>query len=136
MPFDMEPTHRQFNPLYSMRQSLRFFEEATATLQRKAEKAATDVWMNDSNLYPNYYRHTFHYQTDGWFSEKSAKVYDTSTETLFVGRQDAMQRHTLVPFGRFMQGVILLANANPLHHSPPGEKRRACAPIHTCGQAP
>jgi len=102
-PFDMEPAHRQFNPLYSMQQSLRFFEEATATLTRKAVKAPTDVWMNDSNLYPDYYRHTFHYQTDGWFSEKSAKVYDTSTETLFVGRQDAMQRHTMVPFGRFMK---------------------------------
>merc|ERR1719265_587340 len=39
----------------------------------------------------------FHYQTDGWMSPSSAKVYETSTETLFLGRQDAMQRLSLVP---------------------------------------
>ena len=38
-----------------------------------------------------------HAQTDGWLSEQSAKVYEVSTETLFLGRQDAMQRQTLVP---------------------------------------
>ncbi len=45
---------------------------------------------------------TFHYQTDGWFSQRSAQVYETSTETLFVGRQDAMQRQALVPLSGFM----------------------------------
>merc|ERR1719265_2084584 len=39
----------------------------------------------------------FHYQTDGWMSPSSAKVYETSTETLFLGRQDAMQRLSLLP---------------------------------------
>ena len=43
-------------------------------------------------------------QTDGWLSERSAKVYEISTETLFVGRQDAMQRQTLVPLSHFMRG--------------------------------
>jgi ubiquinone/menaquinone biosynthesis C-methylase UbiE len=31
-------------------------------------------------------------------------VYESSTETLFVGRQDAMQRCTLVPLRDFMAG--------------------------------
>lgn len=43
-------------------------------------------------------------QTDGWLSERSAKVYEVSTETLFLGRQDAMQRQTLVPLHAFMAG--------------------------------
>ncbi len=43
-------------------------------------------------------------QTDGWLSEQSAKVYEVSTETLFLGRQDAMQRQTLVPLHKFMMG--------------------------------
>lgn len=34
----------------------------------------------------------------------AAKIYETSTETLFVGRQDAMQRGTLVPLRDFMAG--------------------------------
>ena len=42
-------------------------------------------------------------QTDGWFSEKSASIYEASTETLFLGRQDAMQRGSLVPLHKFMQ---------------------------------
>lgn len=37
-------------------------------------------------------------------SPPAAKVYETSTETLFVGRQDAMQRSTLVPLADFMHG--------------------------------
>ena len=48
-------------------------------------------------------QNTFHYQTDGWMSTRSASVYETSTETLFVGRQDAMQRSTLVPMSEFMK---------------------------------
>ena len=43
-------------------------------------------------------------QTDGWLSEQSAKVYEVSTETLFLGRQDAMQRQTLVPLAKWMSG--------------------------------
>ena len=43
-------------------------------------------------------------QTDGWLSEKSASIYEASTETLFLGRQDAMQRQSLVPLHKFMQG--------------------------------
>ena len=49
------------------------------------------------------YMNTFHYQTDGWFSQHSANIYETSTETLFVGRQDAMQRQALVPLSGFMR---------------------------------
>ena len=41
-------------------------------------------------------------QTDGWLSDASAKVYEVSTETLFIARQDAMQRQTLVPLREFM----------------------------------
>ena len=52
---------------------------------------------------PADYMNTFHYQTDGWFSQHSANIYETSTETLFVGRQDAMQRQALVPLSGFMR---------------------------------
>lgn len=44
-------------------------------------------------------------QTDGWLSERSAKVYELSTETLFLGRQDAMQRQTLVPLGQHLRSL-------------------------------
>ena len=44
-------------------------------------------------------------ETDGWFSAQSAEIYESSTETLFLGRQDAMQRSTLVPLARHLQGA-------------------------------
>ena len=44
----------------------------------------------------------FHYQSDGWMSDRSAEVYEHSTETLFFGRQDAMQRSSLVPISKFI----------------------------------
>ena len=68
---------------------------------------STDVWLQsrrleDGGIYPDYYLNTFHFQTDGWLSSESAAVYETSTETLFIGRQDAMQRHAIVPISKFL----------------------------------
>jgi len=53
-------------------------------------------------MYPDYYLKTYHWQTDGWLSSASAKVYEVSTETLFLGRQDAMQRTALVPLAHWV----------------------------------
>ena len=61
-----------------------------ARSSRSARKQADALWMT-SKLYPDYYMNSFHYQTDGWLSPTSASVYEASTETLFLGRQDAMQ---------------------------------------------
>ena len=115
-PYDMDPRHRQFNPAFVADKSLRFASEARSTLRKHAaatkqrpsrerreetddsDAAApeTRVWLS-SPLYPDYYLNTFHWQTDGWLSKASAEVYEVSTETLFVGRQDAMQRTALAP---------------------------------------
>eukprot|EP00929_Paragymnodinium_shiwhaense_P101891 TRINITY_DN65089_c0_g1_i1.p1 TRINITY_DN65089_c0_g1~~TRINITY_DN65089_c0_g1_i1.p1 ORF type:complete len:541 (-),score=147.75 TRINITY_DN65089_c0_g1_i1:67-1689(-) len=103
-PFDMSPTHRQWSPGYILGKSLRFFSEAADTLIRKAQKADTRVWIEPkSKVYPDYYLHTFHYQTDGWLSSRSAQVYEASTETLFIGRQDAMQRSTIPHIAQYLR---------------------------------
>lgn len=47
--------------------------------------------------YPSYYRRTFHWQTDGWLSESSARKYDTGVELIFLGAGDSMRRMTLPP---------------------------------------
>lgn len=102
-PYDMSPRHRQWSPTFVAGRSLGFLQEAVATLRRSRERADTTAKGTDAeDIYPDYYRHTFHYQTNGWLSSESADVYETSTETLFVGRQDAMQRTTLVHIARFL----------------------------------
>jgi ubiquinone/menaquinone biosynthesis C-methylase UbiE len=104
MPWDMTtPGHRQYNPLFVLRKAVAFVREAADTLGRRDRQADTSVWL-DSRLYPDYYRNTFHYQTDGWMSKESADIYESSTETLFLGKQDAMQRQTLVPLHHHMRG--------------------------------
>lgn len=109
-PWDMKSfaTHRQSSPINMMTQTGRFVEEAVATLARRNRKNEEDkkVWISEltsTKLYPEYYLNAFHYQTDGWFSTKSANVYETSTETLFLGRQDAMQRSTLPAITDFVK---------------------------------
>lgn len=104
LPYDMTSTsHRQFNPLYVIRKANAFFTEASDTLKRREQGKAEEVWLKSFNL-PAYFQNTFHYQSDGWMSSKSAAVYESSTETLFVGRQDAMQRSTLLNLSEFMKG--------------------------------
>ena len=113
-PYDMDPNHRQFNPAFVASKTAKFLSEAASTLEKNraakrsentgepADAPETKVWM-DSPLYPDYYLKTFHWQTDGWLSSRSAEVYETSTETLFLGRQDAMQRTALVPLSEWMR---------------------------------
>ena len=96
-------THRQFNPLYILRKGSAFLSEASETLRRRDRGSPDELWIKSAFL-PDYAQSTFHYQSDGWMSSRSADVYETSTETLFVGRQDAMQRTTLVPVSEFMAG--------------------------------
>ncbi|GMH67087.1 hypothetical protein TrST_g534 [Triparma strigata] len=98
VPYDMRQgvRSRQVNPFYLADQSRRYIKEARSILTRRNRRLDSDIGAkpanDDSFPYPDYYKNNFHFQSDGWFSKDSAKVYDSSTETLFLGRQDAMQR--------------------------------------------
>jgi ubiquinone/menaquinone biosynthesis C-methylase UbiE len=51
----------------------------------------------DRGRYPHYYLRTFHWQTDGWLSDRSARLYDASVEFLFGGTADVMRRMAIPP---------------------------------------
>lgn len=102
LPWDASVRHRQSNPLFIANKVRNFVGEAARTLQRRVNQQSEDVWMK-SSLYPEYYLNTWHYQSDGWLSSASADVYETSTETLFLGRQDAMQRQTMLPISKYVR---------------------------------
>lgn len=51
----------------------------------------------DRGRYPRYYLRTFHWQTDGWLSERSARLYDLGVEFLFGGTADIMRRMAIPP---------------------------------------
>jgi ubiquinone/menaquinone biosynthesis C-methylase UbiE len=88
------------SPVIGAIEGARFIRESVGVLDRRqrsdTEEVNTKNWLT-SPLFPSYYSDSFHFQTDGWMSASSAEVYDTSTETLFGGRQDLMQRTALLP---------------------------------------
>ncbi|MBA2661292.1 MAG: methyltransferase domain-containing protein [Bradymonadaceae bacterium] len=51
----------------------------------------------DLSAYPRYYRRNFHWQTDGWLSDHSARMYDMAVEVLFAGTADIMRRMAIPP---------------------------------------
>jgi len=134
-PWDMTTSnHRQSNPLFALRQTSRFVREAAGIMGRRSRgtqqdkevsffrdnpnrskrsrnRVAAVVHTKKDFSYPEYFQTAFHYQGDGWMSEDSANVYETSTETIFVGRQDAMQRATLPPLLEFSRRHFGAANS-------------------------
>lgn len=54
--------------------------------------------------YPPYYRRTFHWQTDGYLSDRSAAMYDIGVELLFKGTADVMRRQVIPPISQFVRG--------------------------------
>lgn len=57
----------------------------------------------DVREYPPYFRRNFHWQTDGYLSRRSAKLYDVGVEFLFAGTADVMRRQVIPPVTRFLQ---------------------------------
>ncbi len=59
----------------------------------------------DTRRFPGYYRRTFHWQTDGWLSKRSAALYDLEVEALFAGTGDVMRRMALPPLVEHLAGL-------------------------------
>jgi SAM-dependent methyltransferase len=85
--------------------SRRYFADLPGTVERKADRRGDEVRAADigRNL-PDYFLQNFHYQTDGYLTEESARLYDTQVEVLFSGSANAMRRQCLVPLSQFMKG--------------------------------
>lgn len=62
--------------------------------QGRHDELPSDI---DRSSYPDYYLRTFHWQSDGWFSEASAKRYDAGVEFIFLCTADVMRRMLIPP---------------------------------------
>jgi ubiquinone/menaquinone biosynthesis C-methylase UbiE len=78
--------------------------EVLRTVRRSKQKLVRDLPV-DVNLaaYPDYFRRNFHWQTDGYLSERSAAVYDVGVEFLFLGTADVMRRQVVPPVTRHLR---------------------------------
>ena len=90
----------------ALRSSAHFFRDLPKVDQRRLERRGAEVreQAKGEGRYPVYYLQNFHYQTGGWLSQESAKLYDTQVEILFGGAADAMRRIALGSLARALRG--------------------------------
>ena len=92
--------------LSALRNSARFFRDLPTVDARRLQRAGTEVrTLAGDGRYPTYYLQNFHYQSGGWLSEESARLYDTQVEILFGGAADAMRRIALGSLARAIKGT-------------------------------
>jgi len=93
--------------LSAVRSSVNFFRDLPRVDERRLTRNGTEVRevAKGDSRYPTYYLQNFHYQSGGWLSEESAKLYDTQVEILFGGAADAMRRIALGSLARALKGT-------------------------------
>lgn len=91
----------------TLNNSLRFFEDLPAVDSRRTARNGVEVreQAGGNGHYPAYYLQNFHYQSGGWLTQESAKLYDTQVEILFGGAADAMRRIALGALARAWRGA-------------------------------
>jgi len=86
--------------------SRRFLADVPKVARRRATGAHQEVFEATRDAptgLPRYYRQNFHFQTDGWLSRDSARIYDFQVEVLFKGATAAMRRQALVPLSQLLR---------------------------------
>lgn len=80
------------------------FADFPRSMWRRRQADYQDLPGNvDAREYPPYFRRTFHWQTDGYLSRRSAKLYDVGVEFLFAGTADVMRRQIIPPITTFLR---------------------------------
>ena len=81
--------------------SFDFFLDLPKIDKRRTSGKFSDVKTNKD--LPKYFLRNFHYQTDGYLSEKSARLYEFQVETLFSGCAATMRRFSMIPLIKFIK---------------------------------
>lgn len=87
--------------------SRKFFEDAPKVARRRyaggGHQEIFEETRDSPGGLPRYYRQNFHFQSGGWLTEESARLYDFQVEVLFTGATAAMRRQALVPFSEIVR---------------------------------
>ena len=86
-----------------LRELPRLLADAPRVVRRMRAGDFRDIPAIDKRRFPPYYRRTFHWQTDGYFSDYSAEVYELGVELLFRGTADVMRRQIIPPITRLVR---------------------------------
>jgi ubiquinone/menaquinone biosynthesis C-methylase UbiE len=74
-----------------------FFNDVPEVVRRRRRALHREVAQSGAANRPDYYLQNFHFQSGGWLTEESARLYDMQVEILFSGAANAMRRQALVP---------------------------------------
>jgi ubiquinone/menaquinone biosynthesis C-methylase UbiE len=88
-----------------LREFPRLLADTPRVVRRMRHNDYKDIPAVDKRRFPPYYRRTFHWQTDGYFSEHSAEVYELGVELLFRGTADVMRRQIIPPITEYVRAV-------------------------------
>jgi ubiquinone/menaquinone biosynthesis C-methylase UbiE len=84
---------------------LRLLADSIEVAARKRDRRPREFGARAASFLsevPSYYRRNFHFQTDGYLSERSAELYEHQVEILFRGVGDAMRRAVIPPLARHL----------------------------------
>ena len=85
-------------------QSRAFFRDVPEVAKRRRAELLRDLPEQQTATRPDYFLQNFHFQTGGWLTEESARLYDMQVEVLFFGAANAMRRQALVPIAGELRG--------------------------------
>lgn len=83
------------NPYYHIKSLMNVFSDAVKVSKRRHHQKSHDFDArrdDDFESAPEYSKRNFHFQTNGYFSNESADLYDHQVEILFGGSSHAMRR--------------------------------------------
>ena len=82
-----------------------FFADLPEVARRRRERAHREARRErGAGKRPRYYQQNFHFQSGGWMTQESARLYDMQVEVLFNGAAAAMRRQALVPVAEELTG--------------------------------
>ncbi|NNG05199.1 MAG: class I SAM-dependent methyltransferase [Inquilinus sp.] len=96
----VEPPHR------ALADARAYFRDLPKVNDRRRARGNAEVFRTPpagTPKLPRYYLQNFHYQTDGYLSDRSARLYEHQVEVLFGGGADAMRRQALVPIHHYVK---------------------------------
>lgn len=75
-----------------------FFRDVPEVMRRKQGDHGREIAAaSNGTARPDYFMQNFHFQSGGWMTEESARLYDMQVEVLFSGAANAMRRQALAP---------------------------------------
>lgn len=90
-------------PLESIKMGLEVLYDSFANIRVRRNKNKIKDFKDDpKNNYPDYFLRNFHFQTDGYLSKQSAKIYEHQVEILFNGTALSMRRYLLEAVDKYI----------------------------------